>query len=360
MAEYKKIPDEIAGNRTLTVKDIAQLSGVGVGTVSRVLNNHPNVSDETRAKVLAVIDEYGYVPNTSARNLKSTYSNTVAVIIKGIMNPFFFPIIAGIQKRLQELGYNFLLNSVNEQENEYDQGRALVIEKKLSGIIFMGGHQADSLRKLESLHCPYVLCTVDLSHNEETRNLNYVSVDDIAESKRMTDYLLGLGHRNLIYLATPRARYSVSAMREQGFLEAVTEAPYEVTAEVVRVEESDYYYSYINGYEAMARLLTVRTDFTAVFAASDTLAIGAMKALTDAGLRVPEDVSIAGYDGIDLCQFSNPTLTSMEQPAEKIAYKTVEILHDLMTGEISHGHEVFAGVLRERLSTRKMQTQPEV
>ncbi len=353
MAENRKQMD-VVSNRTLTVKDIAQLSGVGVGTVSRVLNNHPNVSDETRQKVLKVIYKHGYVPNTSARNLKSTYSNTVAVLIKGIMNPFFFPIIAAIQHRLQELGYNFLLNSVNEQENEYDVGRALVIEKKLSGIIFMGGHLADSIYKLETLHCPYVLCTVDLSHDVETKLLNYVSVDDIAEGKRMTNYLLELGHRNLVYLATPKSLYSVSAMREQGFHDAVASSSYPLTAEVIRVDESDYYYSYSSGYEAMKKLLAVRRDFTAVFAASDTLAIGAMKAITDAGLRVPEDVSIAGFDGIDLCLFSNPTLTTMEQPAEKIASKTVEILHGLMGGEIEHGQQVFEGELRERKSTRKL------
>lgn len=349
-----KIRKTRADNRSLTVKDIAQLSGFGVGTVSRVLNDNPKVSESTRAKIMEVISEFGYVPNPSARNLKITDSNTIAVVIKGITNPFFYPIIGEFQRLLQQEGYNFLLSSVNEHDNEYTSARLLAIEKNLSGLIFMGGHLAASVHELDNIRCPYVMCTVDLSHNDRVQTLNYVSVDDVAESARMTRYLLELGHRRLVFLTTPDGKHSVSNLREQGFRQALESFPAQVQAEVIRVAESNYYYSYGSGYEAMRKLLEERRDFTAVYAISDTLAIGALKALHEAGLRVPEDCSLAGFDGIDLCLYSNPTLTSLVQPAEVMAAYTVELLCNLLKGKVKHGHKVFAGELIPRDSTRSI------
>ena len=150
---------------TITIKDVARLCGVGVSTVSRAINNHPDINEETKQKVLQVIKENHYIPNNSARNLKRSASKTIAVLIKGIDNPFFSGMIKIFEEEIQKKKYSFILHRVDEGEDEVDVAVELVKEKKLKGIIFLGGYFSHSQAKLDQLDVPFVLSTIAITDN---------------------------------------------------------------------------------------------------------------------------------------------------------------------------------------------------
>ena len=185
-----------------TIKDIAKVCGVGVSTVSRAINNHPDINPETKEMILQVIKEHNYIPNNSARNLKRTKSKSVAVLIKGISNPFFSRMIEIIEKETQQKKYTFILQRVEENEDELNVALQLANEKKLKGIIFLGGMVTHSEDKTRQLDVPFVLSTSGyLAGKGKDGKWNgnaewsFVTVDDYGESYKIADYLCHLGHK---------------------------------------------------------------------------------------------------------------------------------------------------------------------
>ncbi|MFV0238468.1 MAG: LacI family DNA-binding transcriptional regulator, partial [Lacrimispora sphenoides] len=147
----------------INIKDIARLCGVGVSTVSRAINNHPDINPETKNMIMQVIKENNYIPNNSARNLKRTDSRAIAVLIKGIGNPFFSKMIRVFEEEIQKKKYSFILQRVDEQEDEVDVALELIKEKKPRGIVFLGGYFSHSKEELEQLTVPYVLSTIGIA-----------------------------------------------------------------------------------------------------------------------------------------------------------------------------------------------------
>ena len=174
---------------TITIKDIAKICGVGVATVSRALNDHPDINPQTRRRIMEVVDEYGFVPNNSARNLKITDSRTIAVLVKGMTNPFFMKMIGVMEEEIQAKRYSLEIRHVDEKTDEVEVALELVKEKKLRGIVFLGGLINHSTQKLEKIGIPFVLSTIPVS-SDSTGNYSSVSVDDVAESRRIVDYLI--------------------------------------------------------------------------------------------------------------------------------------------------------------------------
>lgn len=145
---------------SITIKDVARLCGVGVSTVSRAINNHPDINPETKEKIMQVISEHHYIPNNSARNLKRQDSKTVAILMKGIANPFFHEMIKILEYEVEKKKYSFLLHHVEEDEDEIDVAMELEKEKKLCGIVFLGGTVGHTEEKFRQLTTPFVLCTI--------------------------------------------------------------------------------------------------------------------------------------------------------------------------------------------------------
>ena len=188
-----------------TIKDIAKRCGVGVSTVSRALNNHPDINPETREKIMKVIQETGFVPNDSARYLKRSESNSIALMVKGISNPFFTKMIRVIESFVQERGYTTILRHVDTGEDEVLSAQSLVKERRLKGIVFLGGNFIHDENALRQLGVPYIFSTIG---NLEER-ANYVenghkkvmaaniAVDDVDASRKAVEYLISLGHSNI-------------------------------------------------------------------------------------------------------------------------------------------------------------------
>ncbi len=339
----------------ITIKEIAQLCGVGVSTVSRAINNHPDINEETRKKILDTIQQYNYIPNNSARNLKRTESKTIAVLVKGISNPFFGTVIELIEREIIRHRYTFYLQQVEEQEDEVEVAIRLEKEKRLKGIVFLGGMYQHPAERLKMLTVPSVVVTVDMRLPEDIEHCCAVSVDDEAESYRMVDYLCRSGYRR-IAIATPQpGDCSVGDARLSGYRRALKAHGIEVKEERIQsmVRDSQTY-TIRNGYEVTRKLLQRTRDMDCLYCVADTLAVGASRAIMDAGLRIPEDIAVAGFDGTDLAAYYHPSITTICQPREEMAAKAAEMLFDMIHHRtVAQKKIIFEAQLREGESTKK-------
>lgn len=335
----------------ITIKDIAKICGVGIATVSRALNDHPDINPETRQKIMEVVEEYGFVPNNSARNLKITDSRTIAILVKGMTNPFFMKMIGVMESEIQAKHYSLELRHVDEDTDEVEVAFELVKEKKLRGIIFLGGLITHSTQKLERIGIPFVLSTIPVS-DASCANYSSVSVDDVAESAKMVDHLIKKGHKKIVFMGAPASDTSIGKLRYDGYMKALSDNGIKFDGKLVwhSAENADTY-SMQNGYDLMKGHLKKKNDFTAVFAISDTMAIGALKALREAKIAVPDDVAVVGYDGIDMGTFCVPTLTTISQPFEEMAKKTCEILFDVIRHGSAHRRVIMDAKIVERESS---------
>lgn len=332
----------------ITIKDIARICGVGVSTVSRALNNHPDINPETRQKIMDVVSEYDFVPNSSARNLKLTESNSIAILVKGMTNPFFTTMIKIMEEEIQRKKYSMEMRHVDSETDEVEVAIELVKEKKLKGIVFLGGYFNHSKEKLARIGVPFVLSTIS-TVGEYDGSHSSVSVDDVAESYKMVDYLCKKGHKKIAILTAPTEDISIGKLRTKGYLDALKANGITPNDDwIVRADKCGDVYTMGNGYEMMKKLLKKGFDATAVYAISDTIAIGAIKALTEAGKRVPEDVSVAGFDGIEMGFYCTPAITTIRQPIEEMARETVKKLFDVIRHGAAHERKILDAELIER------------
>ena len=338
----------------ITIKDIAKMCGAGVSTVSRAMNNHPDINEETKTKILNTIKEYNYIPNNSARNLKRTESRAIALLVKGIANPFFVKMIKIMEEAIEKERCLLVLRHVDEEENEVDVAMSLVKERKLRGIIFLGGYLNHTKEELLRLQVPLVFSSTSSMDQKPGDCYSYVSVNDVTESYKMVDYLCKLGHRKIAVLITNEADCGIGRLRLQGYEKALKDNQIELDQELIyhMKEIGMTSYTMENGYELMNELLDSGKEFSAVFAISDTLAIGACKAIFEHGLRVPEDISVSGFDGIDMAHYYNPTITTLRQPVEEMAKETVNLLFSVIRGKETHQYKTFEGELLEGGSTQ--------
>ncbi len=328
----------------ITIKDIARICGVGVSTVSRAMNNHPDINEETKEKIMQAIAEYDYVPNNSARNLKRSEAKTIAVLVKNIGNTFFTGMIQVLEEEIQAKKYTFVLQHVDEDQDEVSVALTLEKEKRLKGIIFLGGSADNPKERLDKLSVPFVLTTVHL--DEKWTEYATVSVDDVLESRKIVEYLISKGHKKIALLCGSRDDTSISVLRVKGYREALENTGIEFNEDLLcYMETPDGAYSMRKGYEMMREMLERGCDFTAVYAIADNMAIGACRALREDGRNIPADCSVAGFDGMDCGRFYSPSLTTISQPADDMAKAAVKLLFDMIKKKSRARQIVFEGEL---------------
>ncbi len=339
----------------ITIKDIARICGVGVSTVSRAINNHPDINPETKQMIMDTIKEHGYIPNNSARNLKRTDAKSIAVLVKGMTNPFFSSMIKVMEAEIKRKKYAMVLRHVDDKEDEVDVALELIKEKRLRGIIFLGGYFFHAEDKLEKLNVPFILSTVGCTpENMSRKHYSSLSVDDEKESNRIVSHLIEKGNRRIAILCADSEDKSIGRLRLLGYQRALREhgIPEDETL-IRRMKAGIEAYSYQNGYVMMRELMEECQDFTAVFAISDIMAMGACRAIVEAGKHIPEDIAVAGFDGIEAGDYFIPTITTIRQPVEEIAQETIHLLFEILAGRQEHQHQVFEGVLMEKESTSR-------
>ncbi len=334
----------------MTIKDIAKACGVGVSTVSRVLNNRPDVSDEVRRRVLEEVERQGYIPNNSARDLVKSQSDAIGVVTRGIGNPFFSDLLKTISREIDRAGYTMVLRQINSNEDEVKAGAILEREKKLRGIIFLGGRFDYTSAELALIGVPYVCCSYTNRFGSlKAEDYACVSIDDYLTAHRAVEELISLGHRRIAALLPSCSDRSISQLRYKGYLAALTD--HGIAEDPVLIEETGSF-DMQDAYNSMLDLLDRSRDFTAVFTVSDMMAMAAIKALTNHGLRVPEDCSVIAIDGLSMSEYAIPTLTTMVQPSEEMGRESVNILLSMIEEKSLPHHVLLEAKLRRGGSIR--------
>ncbi len=320
----------------MTIKDIARESGYSVGTVSRVLNNVPGVSDASRAAVMAVVDKYNFQLNNNAKLLKQQNNSGIAIIIKGTQNMLFAAIVESLQGLVEKRGYACSMSYIGEEDDEVGEALRICRERRPLGIMFLGSNQQFYDFRFEQIKVPCIMVT-NQAKELDIPNLSSVGTDDTEAARTAILHLLDLGHEYIGVLGGNMESSLPARMRYEGCKVAFEER--KVPFDRERQYEAAYY-TISSGYHAMERLLDRMPEVTAVFCMSDVMAIGAMRLISDRGLRVPEDISVIGFDGIDMGRYTMPRLTTMRQHREMIASRSVEILLDCIENGAEAVHEV--------------------
>lgn len=306
----------------MTIKDIARESGYAVGTVSRVLNNHPDVSEKARKKVMEVVEKYHFRLNNNAKHLKQQTSSGIAIIVKGTKNMLFASMVESLQKLIKEKDYACLIYYIGEEEHEVEQALQVCRERQPMGIMFLGSNQENFRERFGDVDIPCVMVT-NPAASLNFDNLSSVSIDDTEAGRTAVEHLISLGHRNIGVIGGEMNYSNPAKARFEGCVETFKNN--NIAFNVEKHFESSQF-TMEGGYQAMERLLDKMPDITAVFAMSDVMALGAIRAIKDKGLRVPEDVSVIGFDGIEMGQFMVPKLTTIQQPGSELASRCVDIL----------------------------------
>ncbi len=320
----------------MTIKDIARESGYAVGTVSRVLNHHPGVSEEARARVLEVVEKYHFQLNSNAKHLKQQAGNGIAIIIKGRQNMLFTSIVEQMQGLIKQKGFACLIYYIDEDENELDQALLVCRERRPLGILFLGSNQEYFVKRFSEIAIPCIFVT-NSAASLGYPNLSSVGTDDTEAAKTAVTYLFSLGHKYIGILGGNTEISHAASARFKGCLQAFEEKGVSFQKEHQYVTAR---FSMSDGYHAMEQLLDQMPELTAVFAMSDVMAVGAIRAIRERGLRVPEDISVMGFDGIELGRYMTPQLTTIRQHKELIAARSVEILLDCIMEEKNAVYEI--------------------
>ena len=337
----------------MTIKDVAKNCGVSVSTVSRVLNQHPDVSEEVRQRVLDEVERCGYIPNNSARDLVKSRSDAIGVVVRGTGNLFFASVLKTVSDEIERYGYTMVLHYIGSDSDEVKAGAILEREKKLQGLLFLGGRFDYTPTELSVIGIPYVCCSyTNCFGTLDERNYSSVSIDDFATAYRATEELIRRGHRRIAAVIPSRNDRSISELRYHGFLKALEE--HGIPADENLIEETGGCFEMPETYEGVCRLLERTEDFTALFLMSDTTAMAGMKALEDHGKRVPEDISVIAIDGLNVSEYAIPTLTTLIQPAEEMGRESVRILMNMLKDPLYTRHRLLDAPLREGASVRSL------
>ena len=339
----------------MTIKDIARLSGCGVATVSRVLNHHPDVSEKTRRKVMAVVEEHGFQPNNNAKHLKQQAGTSIAILVKGSQNMLFADLVEQVQALLRDSDRDAAVYYLDEDANEVAYAIQLCRERKPVGILFLGGDLEFFQTSFQPLRVPCVLLT-NSARDLGFDNLSSLTTDDEQAAFQAIDYLVRKGHREIGVLGGNWSSSQISYRRLQGCRRAFERhgLPFDPERQAQPSR-----YSMADAYAATKRLLERCPELTAIFAMSDVMAVGVIRALRDLGKRVPEDISVVGYDGISIGRYTIPRLTTICQDTKRLAEQGVDLLLRNIHRSCRPVHDVVPFRLLDGESVAELSTKAE-
>lgn len=330
----------ILGMKTpVTIRQVAETAGVSIQTVSRVINNRYDVAAETRQRVQGAIQQLGYQPNAIARGLASKRSQTLGIVTYDFSDQFFTQVVTGAEREAHRHNYFLMLGSTVCGPNEEPKYLRLLTERHVEGVLLarLEGGQDDEihLRELSELGVPVVVT----GFHPDRYDFHLVDIDNHAGGYLAARCLIENGHRRIATITGPLTSQSARD-RLAGYQKALAEA--EIPYDERLVVEGEY--SHRSGYQAMQQLLERKVPFDAIFSHNDRMAIAAISALRAAGLRVPEDISIVGYDDIPEAEFAVPPLTTIRQPAVEVGASAVRLLFNMIDHPETPPQKVILGV----------------
>ncbi|MBQ6621718.1 MAG: LacI family DNA-binding transcriptional regulator [Mogibacterium sp.] len=333
-----------------TIKDIARESGYSTGTVSRALNGSGGVSEKAIKRIMEVVDRYDFRLNENAKFLKQRSLKGIAVLIKGTYNMLFASLTELIQKRIEEAGYECSIYYLSEDDHEVTVAHRIALERKPEAILFLGCNLQYFKEGFSGIDIPCLMVTNDGS-DLGYDNLSSVSTDDRMAAEYIIDYLVSRGHTRIGIVGGDPATSAASDFRYQGCRRAFEKHGLSFDPSV-QFEKG--YFTLDEGYNGAARLFRKMPDVTAIFAMSDITAIGVIRAASDRGLRVPDDLSVIGFDGVDIADYLVPRLTTIRQNREVIVSKSLEILREMIRHDATSVHAMVPFTLISGNSVRQL------
>ncbi|WP_273319953.1 LacI family DNA-binding transcriptional regulator [Vallitalea guaymasensis] len=311
----------------VTIKDIAEKANVSVATVSRVVNNKSKgVGEETRKRILELIKEYDFQPSAVARGLVTKKSKIIGLIIPDLTNPFYPKMTKGIEDVAHEHGYNIILCDGNNSKEKEAAYLDFLNEHYVCGIIYNNFHNISDtiLNKILKSSLPLVF----IDSKPEIKGCKCVYLDNQRAMYEVIEHLLLNGHRKIGFITGPMDSYSTNE-RYKGYINALND--YGIPFDSNLVVKGDYVMK--DGYYAMERLYNQTKDFTAIACCNDLMAIGAIEKLEEMGIKVPEDISVVGFDDIDIARLVRPKLTTVAQPIHEMGRVAANMIIDIIEGK---------------------------
>ena len=330
----------------VTIGEVAKYAGVSVATVSRVLNDSESVKPSTAKRVKEAIQKLDYVPNQSARNLRRSESRVILTLAPNFSNPYYSSILTGIGDLANHSAYSVLICNTGGQSENEARFLKMLDAHRADGAIFLGCRKDNPLLKDYAQRYPIVQCCEYVPELEQPS----VSIDNYAAAVETMQYLLAQGHRRIALLSADNAFISTE-LRRRGYEDALQEANLSCAGELIAMADADY--SYSSGLAAADSLLRTTPRPTAVFCVSDILALSVISRAHDLGLRVPEDLSVTGFDDVDYTTMFHPHLTTVAQPCYRMGQVSLEILLHMLREEQVPRKRTFLPhklVLRESVS----------
>ncbi|QJR81346.1 LacI family transcriptional regulator [Alteromonas pelagimontana] len=314
------------------IREVAGLAGVSVATVSRTLQQPERVSPKTRSRVMSAISEVGYKPNLMAVKFRSGKTQNLVVLVPTVANVFFARVISGMQEAAAERGYSLLLGNTLGNE-EIEAGYAKMVQtSQADGLIQLRAHNPFDSSMLKDRE---LLPMVNACEVLDTSLCPVVTLDNRTAARAMTRHLISLGHKCIALIKGPKSS-PLTQERLAGYRDALAEAG--IAFDDALLFAGDF--TLQSGHEAAKHILAHNTRPTAVFCENDETAIGAMQGFKQAGLKIPDDISVAGFDDIAFSAFSDPPLTTIAQPAEEFGHTAVNLLIDVLDGKIKRAPKV--------------------
>lgn len=304
-----------------TIRDVAEKAGVSIATVSRVINNQISVSPDTRKKVQKAIKDLNYQPNYLGRNLRRAKTKMILVILQNISNPFYSKVVRGIEEMGHQNGYNIMICNTDSDPDRERTYLELMVNRLVDGVILMepeiDGYELSEISK----DFPVVQCC----EYKEDVDVSHISIDNIKAGYTAVKHLISLGHSR-IGMVSAYNRLLSAQQREEGYRNAILEAGLEYDSDLIKMGS----YGYTGGLRATKELLEMEDRPTAIFAISDITAIGAIRAIKEKGLQVPDDIAVVGFDNTSIASMYDPRLTTISQPRYDMGKISMEVLLKLI------------------------------
>ncbi|MBZ6077758.1 LacI family DNA-binding transcriptional regulator [Microvirga puerhi] len=312
-------------HRGVRIQEVAKLAEVSTATVSRALASPQRVSPEKRARVLEAIAKTGYTPNLSARSLRSQKTGMILVVLPDLANTFFSRILRGIEETLFEAGYGMIISDLDGSPEKEAHFAAFTAAGRVDGAILLNGHLFGQSRDGQGRAAEIDMPIVALCESIPNADIPQIEIDNRAAARKMTQYLASRGHRRILYVSGPTGNV-LERERYRGYRDGLRRAGLSFEPELVVPGD----YTIESGMQAGRFIVEQRRRPSAVFCTSDEMAIGLIRVLLSAGIRVPQDISVAGFDDIEFAVVAEPALTTIRQPRQELGRAAASALIALL------------------------------
>ena len=330
-----------------TMKDVARLAGVSTSTVSHVINQNRYVIESITLRGKNAIEELNYAPSALARSLKMNRTNTIGMLLTTSNNPFYAEVVRGVERSCYERGYSLILCNTEGDLQRMNHSLETLLQKRVDGLLIMCTEVQDPSKDVFTRYPSVPTVMMDWSPFDSVGDV--IQDNSFLGGEIATRYLIDSGFTRIACIAGPQDK-SPARARYQGFIQAMEQAKIEVNEDYIIFSD----FEFAGGFESMNKLLELSTPPQAIFAGNDAMAVGAYQAIFQKGIKVPDDISIIGYDDIDLSPYMIPPLTTIHQPKDKLGKQAVDqLIYRMDNPEADASVLVLTPELIERQSVRK-------